>query len=108
LDPLTLLIDSVRNDRLHYGNTPKSSCRRGFELPAEPLVRVSVCFLYRQRLVGDEAKIPLLGPHWPSKIASVDGLSFCGVYSATRRHQKPAQKVSIPLDNQNNGSMLEG
>jgi len=30
------------------------------------------------------------------------------VYSTTRRHQKPAEILSIPLDNQNNGSMLEG
>jgi len=45
------------------------------------LLRVSVCFLYRQRLVSDEAKTPLSAPYWPSKITPVRGLSFCGVFS---------------------------
>ena len=48
-------------------------------------------------------------PHaWASKITSAHGMSFCECTQLTRRYQKPAENLSILLNNQNNGSMLEG
>ena len=82
--------------------------RREFEFPTESLVRVSVCFLYRQRLVSDEAKAPLSAPRLGLQNHLGSWHELLRVYSATRRYQKPAENLSILLNNQNNGSMLEG